>query len=106
MIQGSLKNVRALNLSNTQRYAFESENFGKMPNLHFLILDGCNMNGNLGSISKELRWLRWRYMPLMQFPVMLNLSRLISLDFFGSKELVNIWTESNPPLEVCYFLSY
>ena len=62
MVQG-LKKVRALNLANNRKIEFESKNLTKMTNLHFLVLDGCNVSGDLKIISKELRWLQWRYMP-------------------------------------------
>ena len=96
--------VRALNLANSGRTKFECKNLAKMTNLHFFVLDGCYVSGDLGSISKELRWLRWRYMPLEFIPPTLNLSNLISLDFSWSTMLANTWVESNSALEVhcCY----
>lgn len=56
MVQESNK-IRSLNLSNSQKHIFEVKNSVKMPNLHFLILYGCEVGGNIGSISKELQWL-------------------------------------------------
>ncbi|KAG0615448.1 hypothetical protein M758_5G041800 [Ceratodon purpureus] len=93
--------VRAINLVNTQEHEFAFEDFAKMGNLHFLILDGCNVSGNLEGISKELRCLRWRHMPLTNAPSMQNLSNLISLDFSYSTKLANMWTQSDPALEAC-----
>ncbi len=102
MVQGSGK-VRALNLSKWGKNRIvESEKIAKMANLHYLILDGCAVSGEFGSISSELRWLRWRYMPLTQLPPMQNFSKLISLDFSESTEVANIWVESDPALEVCF----
>ncbi|KAG0575947.1 hypothetical protein KC19_5G042700 [Ceratodon purpureus] len=93
--------VRAINLVNSQEHKFAFEDFAKMENLHFLILDGCNVSGNLEGISKELRCLRWRHMPLTNAPSLLNLSNLISLDFSYSTKLANMWTQSDPVLEAC-----
>jgi hypothetical protein len=94
--------VRSLNLANSQKHKFETKNFAKMRNLHFLILDGCDVSGDFESIWEELRWLRWRHMPMTHLPPILNLSNLISLDFSHSTKLANVWTESDPALEVCY----
>lgn len=97
-----LNKVRALNLAKSQEKEFEAEDIAKMVNLHFLTLDGCNISGDLGHISKELRWIRWRYMPLRHLPLMLNMSNLVSLDLSKSANLGEAWTESEPALEVCY----
>lgn len=51
-------NVRALNLANSQKCKFEVENFTMMQNLHFLIMDGCDVSGDSQNISNELRYLR------------------------------------------------
>ena len=97
-----LKKLRALNLSKNSKHTFEAKNFAKMPNLHFLILDGCSVEGDFENISKELRCLQWKNMPLMHLPSIWNLSNLVSLDFSNSSQLANIWTNSNPTLEVIY----
>jgi len=100
-MQGA-NNVRALSLANSRKDRFDAMNFAKMTNLHFLILDGCDVIGDLGSMLNELRWLQWRYMPLTHLPLMLDLSNLISLDFSYSTKLATIWAESDPAWEVCY----
>ncbi|KAG0615433.1 hypothetical protein M758_5G040900 [Ceratodon purpureus] len=93
--------VRAINLANIKEHEFAFEDFSKMENLHFLTLDGCNVSGNLEAISKELRCLRWRHMPLTNAPSMLNLSNLISLDFSYSTKLANMWIQSDATLQAC-----
>ena len=100
ILQG-LNKVRALNLANSGRREYESKSLAKMSNLHFLVLDGCNVSGDLESISEELRWLRWRYMPLTFIPPTLKLINLISLDFSYSTMLASTWIESDQALEVC-----
>ncbi|KAG0615472.1 hypothetical protein M758_5G044100 [Ceratodon purpureus] len=97
----ALNKVRALNLANISEHEFAFEDFAKMENLHFLTLDGCNVSGNLDGVSKELRCLRWRHMPLTNAPSLLNLSNLTSLDFSYSTKLANMWTQSDPALEAC-----
>ena len=80
---------------------FDFEKFPKMRNLHYLVLDGCNVSGNLGGISKELRYIQWKYMPLTSLPPIPNLSKLVSLDFFESTNLlVDILIESKLAFEV------
>ncbi|KAG0563460.1 hypothetical protein KC19_8G033400 [Ceratodon purpureus] len=98
--QGPMK-VRALNLANGGEHEVENEYFTKMTNLHFLVLDGCFINGDLTIISKKLRSLRWRHMPMIQRPPILNLINLISLDFSHSTKAASFWAESNPALEGC-----
>ena len=51
MAQGT-KKVRALNLTKSQERQFGAKNFAKMPNLHFLVLNGCDVGGNFGNIFK------------------------------------------------------
>ena len=93
--------MRALNLTDCgQDSNFDFEMFPKMRNLHYLILDGCNASGNLGCISKELRYIQWRHMPLPSPPPILNLSKLVSLDFSKSTNLVDIFTKSTSTFEV------
>ncbi|KAG0563627.1 hypothetical protein KC19_8G046500 [Ceratodon purpureus] len=93
--------IRALNLAKSRRQKYECERFGKMTNLHYLILDGCDVNGNFDIISKELRWLRWRNMPLVHLPRMFDFMNLVSLDFSQSPRLASMWTESNSATEGC-----
>lgn len=62
LVQG-INEVRALNFSNSGEYKVGGEMFTKIPNLHFLVLDGCDMSRNLKNISKELWLLQWRYVP-------------------------------------------
>ncbi|KAG0607725.1 hypothetical protein M758_8G049800 [Ceratodon purpureus] len=95
------KKVRALNLAKSRRRKYECESFGKMTNLHYLILDGCDVNGNFETFSKELRWLRWRNMPLVHLPQMFDFMNLVSLDFSQSPCLASMWTESNSATEGC-----
>ncbi|KAG0586241.1 hypothetical protein KC19_2G074800 [Ceratodon purpureus] len=93
--------VRVLNLANSRMRKFKYDDFEKITNLHYLILDGCDVSGNVGCVSKELRWLQWKNMPLTHIPSMLDFSNLVSLDFSYSTYLANAWVESNPALEAC-----
>ncbi|KAG0607534.1 hypothetical protein M758_8G036000 [Ceratodon purpureus] len=99
--QEGQNNVRVLNLANSRKRKFKYDDFGKMTNLHYLVLDGCDVSGNIGCVSRELRWLQWRNMPLTHIPPMLDFSNLVSLDFSYSTLLANAWVESNPALEAC-----
>ena len=103
MIQGQNK-VRVLNLANSRMRKFKYDDLEKMTNLHYLILDGCDVSGNICCISRELRWLQWRNMPLTHIPHMLDFSNLVALDFSYSTYLANVWIESNPALEVSFSL--
>ena len=101
IIQGYNK-VRALNLAKSRNRKYECERFAKMTNLHYLILDGCDVSGNFDKVSKELRWLQWRNMPLIHLPRMWNFLNLVTLDFSNSPGLASIWTESDSATEVHY----
>ncbi|KAG0608200.1 hypothetical protein M758_8G086800 [Ceratodon purpureus] len=93
--------VRALNVANGGEHELEALYFSKMSNLHFLILDGCFINGDLSIISKKLRCLRWRDMPMTQRPPILSLNNLVSLDFSYSTKVASLWANSNSALEGC-----
>ncbi|KAG0607530.1 hypothetical protein M758_8G035600 [Ceratodon purpureus] len=95
------KKVRVLNLANSHMRKFNYDDFKKMTNLHYLILDGCDVSGNIGCVSRELRCLQWKNMPLTHVPPVLDFSNLVSLDFSDSTLLANLWVESNPALEAC-----
>ncbi|KAG0557221.1 hypothetical protein KC19_11G111500 [Ceratodon purpureus] len=84
------KKVRALNFANGGEHELGFEYFTKLTNLHFLILDGCFLTGDPTIISKKLRCLRWRHMPMIQRPPILNLTNLISLDFSHSTKAASL----------------
>ena len=42
--------MRAFNLANGGNNIFKGEDFAMMTNLHYLILNGCNVSGDLESI--------------------------------------------------------
>ncbi|KAG0622261.1 hypothetical protein M758_3G084900 [Ceratodon purpureus] len=99
--QGS-ENTMGLNLEGSRIQVFEAENFTSMPNLHYLQLPrGCKINGDLKSISSDLRLLQWQAMPYTRVPAGLNLCHLIELDFSESTSLAELWTKSNKSLESC-----
>ena len=100
MVQNS-SNLRSMNLA---RQSFNAKAFTKMPNLHYLILDGCSISGNFDNIFKELRFLQWRHIPNTYIPDLQNLSNLVSIDLSGSTNLVNTWANSIPALEVRYMI--
>lgn len=100
MLQGTDK-IRGLNFAGSRKQKFEAEKFASMQNLHYLALDKCYVIGNFGCISKELRWLQWRYMPMAHLPAELDLSNLGRLDLSFSTNLAFLWADSNASLEVC-----
>ncbi|KAG0582758.1 hypothetical protein KC19_3G083500 [Ceratodon purpureus] len=96
------ENTMGLNLEGSRIQVFEAENFTSMPNLHYLQLPrGCKINGDLKSISRDLRLLQWQAMPYTRVPAGLNLCHLIELDFSESTSLAELWTKSNKSLENC-----
>ena len=94
--------MRMLNFTNNEEHVINANFFPKMSNLHFLILDGCYVVGDLDRISEELRWLQWRFIPLTHLPPISNLFNLISLDLSLSDNLANAWVITDSTLKVCY----
>ncbi|KAH9558824.1 hypothetical protein CY35_06G028000 [Sphagnum magellanicum] len=75
-----------------------AENYTSMNQLHFLLLDGCDVKGDFSTWSLELSWLQWRSLPLSALPLKLDLLKLAVLDLTDSKSLTRIWP-SNSELE-------
>jgi hypothetical protein len=71
----------------------KAEPLARMKELKYLLLDGCQMNGDFSEWSKEVRWLQWRQFPYEVLPQTLNLSNLVTLDLAESLVLTHIWTE-------------
>ncbi|KAG0622297.1 hypothetical protein M758_3G087800 [Ceratodon purpureus] len=91
--QGTHKTM-VLNLERSQKKHFEAKTFGKMSNLHSLILPhGGMIDGDLDGMSKELRMLQWTGMPFSSVPTRLNLHHILSLDFSDSSDMAFLWTE-------------
>ncbi|CAK9225230.1 unnamed protein product [Sphagnum troendelagicum] len=78
--------VRGLSVAGAKDGAtWKAETYTRMSELHFLILDHCQVKGDFSTWSKELRWLQWWSMPLSELPPTLSLLNLSVLDFTGSK---------------------
>ncbi|CAM6036319.1 unnamed protein product [Sphagnum compactum] len=65
--------------------AWKAETYTRMSELHFLILDHCQVKGDFSTWSKELRWLQWWSLPLLELPPTLSLLNLSVLDLTGTK---------------------
>jgi hypothetical protein len=65
----------------------------RMKELKYLLLDGCQMNGDFSEWSKEVRWLQWRHFPYEVLPQNLNLSNLVIFDLAESLVLTHVWPE-------------
>ncbi|CAK9224471.1 unnamed protein product [Sphagnum troendelagicum] len=70
--------------------AWKAETYTRMSELHFLILDHCQVKGDFSTWSKELRWLQWWSLPLSELPPTLSLLNLSVLDLTGSKSVTRI----------------
>ncbi|CAN5970163.1 unnamed protein product [Sphagnum jensenii] len=70
--------------------AWKAETYTRMSELHFLILDHCQVKGDFSTWSKELRWLQWWSLPLTELPPTLSLLNLSVLDLTGSKSVTRI----------------
>ena len=64
---------------------FEAEQFAKMKELKYLILNNCHVKGDFSEWSKELRWLQWRNFPFDEIPCSLKCPKLVTLDLSYSK---------------------
>lgn len=72
--------------------ACKAEEYAKLKELKYLLLDGCHVNGNFSEWSKELRWLQWRSLPHQELPLSLNLPNLVVLDLGESNHLTRVWS--------------
>jgi hypothetical protein len=80
-----LDKVLALSLIGTDpSKTWQAKLFKKMPELKYLLLDGCSINGDFSGWSEELRWLQWRYFPYAELPSTLNLPNLVVLNLANS----------------------
>ncbi|CAK9212080.1 unnamed protein product [Sphagnum troendelagicum] len=68
--------------------AWRAETYTRMSELHFLILDHCQVKGDFSTWSEELRWLQWWSLPLSELPPTLSLLNLSVLDLTGSKSFL------------------
>lgn len=87
VLKGGLgtKRVRGLSFQTTNRNKITLPDgcLSCMTNLNLLWLDGATIEGDLGQISSNLRWLRWRSCPLERFPLNWNMRHLALLDLTG-----------------------
>ena len=95
-MQGTEK-VRGLTTSGIQerrngnKAIWQAEHFASLNELQILILEDCDVQGDFSKWSRELRWLKWRHMNLIELPQDLQLPNLIVLDLAYNKHLYCIW---------------
>jgi hypothetical protein len=90
LLQGT-DTVRGLSVAGAKDgAAWKAETYTRMSELHFLILDHCQVKGNFSTWSEELRWLQWWSLPLSELPPTLSLLNLSVLDLTGSKSVTRI----------------
>jgi hypothetical protein len=92
-VQGLNEVLIAFSLGSDSPITCKAELLARMKELKYLLLDGCQMNGDFSEWSKEVRWLQWRHFPYEVLPQTLNLSNLVTLDLAESLVLTHIWTE-------------
>ncbi|KAF5479000.1 hypothetical protein F2P56_005514 [Juglans regia] len=71
----------------------KTEAFANMQNLRLLQINGVHLTGSYEYLSKELRWLCWRFCPLEFLPQSFHLDNLVVLDMQRSN-LKQIWKEN------------
>ncbi|CAK9200268.1 unnamed protein product [Sphagnum troendelagicum] len=78
--KGSAK-IRGLHMSGSKLHTpLPIEKFATMTSLHLLFLDDCQVEGDFSTLSKELRWLSWCNLPIVELPTNLNLPNLVVLN--------------------------
>lgn len=92
--------MRLLNLTQGEKEKIKAKRFAELPKLHYLVLDGHEVEGKFGSNLAELRMLQWRNVPSSHVPPTLSFLKLTSLDLSYSTNVAKLWTNSNPALEV------
>ncbi len=69
-----------------------AENYNGMSRLHFLLLDGDNVEGDFSTWSRQLIWLQWMNSDLSALPLeLLDLRKLMVFDLNSNKKLIQIW---------------
>jgi hypothetical protein len=95
-LQGT-KKVRGLTTSGIQERGngneaiWQAKQFASLNELQILILEDCDVKGDFSKWSRELRWLKWRHLNLIELPQDLLLPNLIVLDLAYNKHLYCIW---------------
>ncbi len=95
-MQGT-KKVRGLTTSGIQdrgngnKAIWQAERFASLNELQILILEDCDVKGDFSKWSRELRWLQWRHLNLIELPRDLQLPNLIVLDLAHNEHLYSIW---------------
>lgn len=66
--------------------------FAMMCGLQFLILQGCEVEGDFSTWPKTLRWLKWsENSKLLELPSTLHLFNLVVLDLNLNQDLSQLW---------------
>ncbi|KAH9533919.1 hypothetical protein CY35_18G078000 [Sphagnum magellanicum] len=70
--------------------AWKAETYTRMSELHFLILDHCQVKGDFSTWSEELRRLQWWSLPLSELPPTRGLLNLSVMDLTSSRTVTRI----------------
>jgi len=84
--------------SDTSIPTYDAKAFSEMSELHFLFLDHCRVFGDFSKWSQELRLLQWRFFPLSELPLKLNLAKIVVVDLSGSTKLKRLWKDETMDL--------
>jgi hypothetical protein len=91
--KGSAK-IRGFHMSGSKLHTpLAVEKFATMTRLHLLFLDDCQVEGDFSTLSKELKWLTWCNLPIVELPTNLNLPNLVVLNLTEGKNLKCLWEE-------------
>lgn len=78
---------------NTGRVHFSTYSFKKMKKLRLLQLDGVDLNGDYGNLSKKLRWLDWRGFTLNYIPDEFYQGNLVVINLKQSN-IKKVWNKT------------
>jgi len=92
LLQGSNR-IKGLYLAGNQSHKPVATNkFATMCGLQFLILQGCDVEGDFFAWPKSLRWLEWsNNFKLLELPSTMHLSNLAVLDLNLNLYLTQLW---------------
>jgi hypothetical protein len=91
-MQGSNR-VKGLYLAGSQSHKPMATNkFATMCGLQFLILQGCDVEGDFFAWPRNLRWLQWsQNFKLLRLPSTMHLSNLAVLDLNWNGYMTQLW---------------
>jgi hypothetical protein len=77
----------------TGRFCFNTDSFKEMKKLRLLQLDGVDLTGDYGYLSKQLRWVDWQRFTFNFIPIEFDQGNLVVFELKYSN-VKQVWPET------------